>query len=85
MATGDTDSAVFVKFDIPHTHESAMFLKTYLTEKVKDEWERKPTELKEYVESLKEEFYAEHGKFLENGIDAFDNEFKEKYSINIRK
>ena len=85
MTTTDTDSAVFVTFDIPHTHESAMFLKTYLTRKVNDEWGKKPTELKEYVESLKEAFYAEHVKFLENGIGVFNDEFKEEYYINMKE
>ena len=85
MTTTDTDSAVFVTFDIPHTHKSAMFLKTYLARKVKGEWEKKPTELKEYVESLKEAFYAEHVKFLENGIDVFNDEFKEEYFINMKE
>lgn len=84
MVTSDTDNNVFTKFDVPHTHENAMFIKTWLTPKMKNKWELSTTVMKEYIESLHDEFEMDFNTFVEHGICAFDSDFQTAYIENMK-
>ena len=54
LKANDSDDALFVQFDLPPTHEAAMFLKTYLhieTERM-GSWEKGIKACEEYLQSL---------------------------------
>ncbi len=86
LKANDTDTAVFTEFDIPPTHEDAMFLKTWLTPKVDNAWQMSPTALQSYLDGLKQSFYDDHRIFAQNGIAVFDEEMQKEYRENtIRK
>lgn len=54
LKANDTDNALFFQFDLPPTHEAAMFLKTYLqieTERM-GLWENGPKACEQHLQSL---------------------------------
>jgi DNA-cytosine methyltransferase len=85
LKANDTDTAVFTEFDIPPTHEDAMFLKTWLAPKVDNAWQMSPTALQSYLDGLKPQFYDDHRIFAQNGIGAFDEETQRVYLENMNR
>lgn len=85
LKANDTDTAVFTEFDIPPTHEDAMFLKTWLAPKVDNAWQMSPTALQSYLDGLKPQFYDDHRIFAQNGIGAFDEEMQRVYLENMNR
>ena len=56
LKANDTDKALFMQFDLPPTHEAAMFLKTWLTLTILPAkgWDMKPNELADFIESKRD-------------------------------
>lgn len=84
LKANDKDSAVFVQYSMPPTHENAMFLKTWLQclMEYKNGWELKPTELESLVKQSSEVFpYA-----LENREPWLNIVgFRTLYDYNVRR
>lgn len=53
LKANDSDNALFLQFDLPPTHEAAMFLKTWLTLRMNalNGWERDFDELRDCIEN----------------------------------
>ena len=85
LKANDADTAVFTEFDIPPTHEDAMFLKTWLTPKVDNSWQMSATALQSYLDGLKPQFYDDHRIFAQNGIAVFDEEMQRVYHENMNR
>ncbi len=85
LKANDKDTAVFTAFDIPPTHEDAMFLKTWLTPKVGTAWGMSPTALQSFVDELKTSFYEAHKKFAYAGASVFGGEFEKAYKENLTR
>lgn len=93
LKANDNDSAVYVEFDIPPTHEDAMFLKTYLQIELRSEeektgsdpWTLSPTALESLVNEFKPFFYQIHKTFSEEGVGAFSDEFRTLYENNLKR
>lgn len=82
LKANDSDNALFVQFDLPPTHEAAMFLKTWLTLRMNalNGWERKPDELKNCIENEREVLNSDFASFSEYHTfpcEGFDELFKE--------
>ncbi len=85
LKANDTDTAVFTEFDIPPTHEDAMFLKTWLTPKMDNARWMSVTSLQDYLDGLKPQFYDDHRIFAASGIAAFSEEFQWAFHENMNR
>lgn len=82
LKANDSDNALFMQFDLPPTHEAAMFLKTWLTLRMNalNGWEREPDELKNCIENEREVLNSDFASFSEYHTfpcEGFDELFKE--------
>lgn len=84
LEANDEDNALFLRFDLPPTHEAAMFLKTLLHIEMKywgEYWSKSVTECKKHMKRLSvtrmyEEFKKDSG-WMDKIHYGFYEEFKE--------
>ena len=82
LKANDSDNALFVQFDLPPTHEAAMFLKTSLQIAMDelDGWSKSPTELEALLQRQTPNIMDNYEKFATNGTmpcEGFEQLFKE--------
>ena len=82
LKANDSDNALFVQFDLPPTHEAAMFLKTWLQIRINtlNGWEMELDELRDCIENERDVFNSEFASFNECytfPCDGFEELFKE--------
>lgn len=82
LKANDSDNALFVQFDLPPTHEAAMFLKTWLTLRMNtiNGWERELDELRDCIENERDVLNSDFASFNECHTfpcDGFEELFKE--------
>ena len=79
---GVRDNALFMQFDLPPTHEAAMFLKTWLTLRMNtlNGWERELDELRNCIENERDVLNSDFASFSEYHTfpcEGFEELFKE--------
>lgn len=82
LKANDSDNAPFMQFDLPPTHEAAMFLKTWLTLRMNalNGWERELDELKNCIENERDVLNSDFASFSEYHTfpcEGFEELFKE--------
>ena len=82
LKANDSDNALFVQFDVPPTHEAAMFLKTWLTIRMNtlNGWEMELDELRDCIENERDVLNSDFASFSECHTfpcEGFEELFKE--------
>lgn len=82
LKANDSNNALFIQFDLPPTHEAAMFLKTWLTLRMNtlNGWERDLDELRDCIENERDVLNSDFASFNEHHIfpcEGFEDLFKE--------
>lgn len=82
LKANDSDNALFLQFDLPPTHEAAMFLKTWLTLRMNalNGWERDFDELRGCIENERDVLNSDFASFSECHTfpcEGFEELFKE--------
>lgn len=82
LKANDSDNALFLQFDLPPTHEAAMFLKTWLTLRMNalNGWERDFDELHDCIENERDVLNSDFASFSEYHTfpcEGFEDLFKE--------
>lgn len=87
LKANDTDTALFMQFDFPPTHEAAMFLKTWLTIWLQtfDGWSMTPTRLEEELGKVTSEINLCYATFSEQGVSALGAKFESMYNENMKR
>jgi len=85
LQANDTDKALFMQFDLPPTHEAAMFLKTWLTLRmdVLNGWDMLPTELEAAIGNESDVFASDFKTWQDDGTFPCDG-FKELFEENMK-
>lgn len=86
LQANDTDNALFVQFDLPPTHEAAMFLKTWLMLRMDalNGWERELDELNCCIENERDVFNSDFASFSEYHTFPCDG-FEELFNENMKR
>lgn len=82
LKANDSDNALFLQFDLPPTHEAAMFLKTWLTLRMNtfNGWEMEFDELSHCIENERDVLKSDFASFSEYHTfpcEGFEELFKE--------
>lgn len=82
LKANDSDNALFMQFDLPPTHEAAMFLKTWLTLRMNtlNGWNMELDELRDCIENEREVLNSDFASFSECHTfpcEGFEELFKE--------
>lgn len=87
LEANNSDNALFVQFDLPPTHEDAMFLKTWLTMWMQsaDGWEMTSVSLQRALCSAKQEMELSYSVFKDKGVAALGEEFERLFSKNMER
>jgi DNA (cytosine-5)-methyltransferase 1 len=87
LRANDDDDALFLQFDLPPTHEAAMFLKTWLTLWIQaaDGGEMSSTSLQLALNSAKQKMKLSYSVFTEKGAAALGHEFESLYNENLKR
>lgn len=87
LQANDNDTALFLQFDLPPTHEAAMFLKTWLTlwMYAADGWEITSTSLQLALYSAKQEMELSYSVFIEKGVQALGEKFASVFEENMER
>jgi DNA (cytosine-5)-methyltransferase 1 len=87
LKTNDSDNALFLQFDLPPTHEAAMFLKTWLTlwMQATDGWKMKPISLHLALYSAKQKMELSYSVFTDKGVAALCDEFQRLFKENMER
>ena len=87
LEANNSDNALFVQFDLPPTHEEAMFLKTWLTMWMQsaDGWEMTSVSLQRALCSAKQEMELSYSVFKDKGVAALGEEFERLFSKNMER
>ena len=87
LKANDSDNALFVQFDLPPTHEAAMFLKTWLTlwMQATDGWKMTPTSLQLALYSAKLKMELSYSVFTDKGVAALGDEFQLLFKENMER
>lgn len=87
LEANNSDNALFVQFDLPPTHEEAMFLKTWLTMWMQsaDGWEMTSVSLQHALYSAKQEMELSYSVFKDKGVAALGEEFERLFSKNMER
>ena len=87
LKANDSDNALFVQFDLPPTHEAAMFLKTWLTlwMQAADGWKMTSTSLQLALYSAKQKVELSYSVFTEKGVAALGEEFERLFKENMER
>lgn len=86
LKANDSDNALFLQFDLPPTHEAAMFLKTWLTLRMNtlNGWKMEMDELKNCIENEREVLNSDFASFNECHTfpcEGFEELFKENMGM----
>ena len=86
LKANDTDKALFMQFDLPPTHEAAMFIKTWLTIRMNtvNGWEMLPTELQSAIGNEMAVFESDYKLWSENGEEPCEG-FRTMYEENMKR
>ena len=87
LKANDSDNALFVQFDLPPTHEAAMFLKTWLTlwMQATDGWKMTPTSLQLALYSAKLKMELSYSVFTDKGVAALGDDFQLLFKENMER
>lgn len=87
LKANDSDNALFLQFDLPPTHEAAMFLKTWLTlwMQATDGWKMTPTSLQLALYSAKQKMELSYSVFTDKGVVALCDEFQRLFKENMER
>lgn len=87
LKANDSDNALFLQFDLPPTHEAAMFLKTWLTlwMQATDGWKMKPISLHLALYSAKQKMELSYSVFTDKGVAALGDEFQRLFKENMER
>lgn len=87
LKANDSDNALFLHFDLPPTHEAAMFLKTWLTlwMQAADGWEMTSTSLQLALYSAKQKMELSYSVFTDKGVAALGDEFQLLFKENMER
>ena len=87
LKANDSDNALFVQFDLPPTHEAAMFLKTWLTlwMQAAEGWEMASVSLWHALYSAKQKMELSYSVFTEKGVAALGEEFERLFMENMER
>lgn len=87
LKANDSDNALFVQFDLPPTHEAAMFLKTWLTlwMQAADGWNMSPASLQHALDSAKQKMELSYSVFTNKGVAALCDEFARLFKENMER
>lgn len=87
LETNDKDNALFVQFDLPPTHEAAMFLKTWLTlwMQAADGWNMTPMGLQHALNSARQKMELSYSVFTDKGVAALGKEFARLFNENMER
>ena len=87
LKANDSDNALFLQFDLPPTHEAAMFLKTWLTlwMQAADGWKMTSTSLQLALYSAKQKMEQSYSVFMDKGVAALSDEFQRLFKENMER
>lgn len=87
LKANDSDNALFLQFNLPPTHEAAMFLKTWLTlwMQAADGWKMASVSLWHALYSAKQKMELSYSVFTEKGVAALGGEFERLFKENIER
>lgn len=87
LKANDSDNALFVQFDLPPTHEAAMFLKTWLTlwMQAADGWNMTPASLQHALNSARQKMVLSYSVFTDKGVAALGEEFARLFKENMKR
>ena len=87
LKANDSDNALFVQFDLPPTHEAAMFLKTWLTlwMQASDGWNMTPASLQHALNSARQKMELSYSVFTDKGVAALCDEFQRLFKENMER
>lgn len=87
LKANDSDNALFLQFDLPPTHEAAMFLKTWLTlwMQAADGWKMTSTSLQLALYSAKQKMELSYSVFTDKGVAALGDEFQRLFKENMER
>lgn len=87
LKANDSDNALFVQFDLPPTHEAAMFLKTWLMlwMQAADGWNLTPAILQHALDSVKQKMELSYSVFTDKGVAALGEEFARLFKENMER
>ena len=87
LKANDSDNALFKQFDLPPTHEAAMFLKTWLTlwMQAADGWKMASVSLWHALYSAKQKVELSYSVFTEKGVAALGEEFERLFMENMER
>lgn len=86
LKANDQDNALFVQFDLPPTHEAAMFLKTWLTLRMNtlNGWNMELDELKDCIENERDVLNSDFASFNEHHTFPCEG-FEELFNENMER
>lgn len=87
LKANDSDNALFVQFDLPPTHEAAMFLKTWLTlwMQAADGWNMTPAIIQHALNSSRQKMKLSYSVFTDKGVAALREEFAQLFKENMER
>lgn len=87
LKANDEDNALFVQFDLPPTHEAAMFLKTWLMlwMQAADGWKMTSTSLQLALNSAKQKMELSYSVFTDKGVSALGDKFERLFKENMER
>ena len=87
LQANDTDTALFLQFDLPPTHEAAMFLKTLLQIEMKkwDGWHKSMTDCEEHLKMLSVKIMYEQFKQSPAWMNKFWYGFADLFKENMER
>lgn len=87
LKANDSDNALFVQFDLPPTHEAAMFLKTWLTlwMQAADGWKMTSTSLQLALYSAKQKMDLSYSVLRYKGAAALGEAFERLFKENMER
>lgn len=87
LQANDTDTALFLQFDLPPTHEAAMFLKTLLQIEMKkwDGWHKSITDCEKHLKMLSVTIMYEQFKQSPDWMNKFWYGFADLFKENMER
>lgn len=87
LQANDTDTALFLQFDLPPTHEAAMFLKTLLQIEMKkwDGWHKSITDCEKHLNMLSVTIMYEQFKQSSDWMNCFGYGFADLFKENMER
>lgn len=87
LRANDDDNALFLQFDLPPTHEAAMFLKTLLQIEMKkfDGWYKSITDCEKHLQMLSVTIMYEQFKQSSDWMNKFGYGFADLFKENMKR